>query len=176
MSPSSAARHSHVSTVHFFHLEVCLFAFSFRRNFVLAVDAHTMIFQFSSKLFNFPLQDHLVFCISLCVLLKLVYLVTLVTNGFLQRLEFLLYPLRELSLKEQKRTELYAKQGRGSQFTSKAERDKWIQKELKSLQKAIRDKRDQIDKLQEDTQRDAKTRWSWRGKLKSLLENWKIIV
>lgn len=62
---------------------------------------------------------------------------------------------RELSLKEQKRTELYAKQGRGSQFTSKAERDKWIQKELKSLQKAIRDKRDQIDKLQEDTQRDA---------------------
>ncbi|XP_022671008.1 structural maintenance of chromosomes protein 3-like [Varroa destructor] len=62
---------------------------------------------------------------------------------------------RELSLKEQKRTELYAKQGRGSQFTSKAERDKWIQKELKSLQKAIRDKREQIDRLQDEAQRDA---------------------
>lgn len=36
-----------------------------------------------------------------------------------------------LALKEQKRKELYAKQGRGSQFTSKDERDKWIQKELK---------------------------------------------
>lgn len=38
-----------------------------------------------------------------------------------------------LSLKEQKRKELYAKQGRGSQFTSKEERDQWIQKELRLL-------------------------------------------
>lgn len=38
---------------------------------------------------------------------------------------------RELALKEQKRKELYAKQGRGSQFTSKEDRDKWIQNELK---------------------------------------------
>ncbi|GIY08074.1 structural maintenance of chromosomes protein 3 [Caerostris darwini] len=69
---------------------------------------------------------------------------------------------RELSLKEQKRTELYAKQGRGSQFTSKAERDKWIQKELKSLQKAIRDKREQIERLQEDFTKD--------GEKKKMLE------
>lgn len=40
---------------------------------------------------------------------------------------------RELSLKEQKRKELYAKQGRGSQFTSKDERDRWIQNELKYI-------------------------------------------
>nr|CAD7454929.1 unnamed protein product [Timema tahoe] len=40
---------------------------------------------------------------------------------------------RELALKEQKRKELYAKQGRGSQFTSKEERDLWIQKELNSI-------------------------------------------
>ncbi|KAA0191240.1 hypothetical protein HAZT_HAZT001511 [Hyalella azteca] len=39
---------------------------------------------------------------------------------------------RELSLKDQKRKELYAKQGRGSQFTSKEQRDQWIQKELRS--------------------------------------------
>lgn len=38
---------------------------------------------------------------------------------------------RELGLKEQKRKELYAKQGRGSQFTSKDDRDRWIQNELK---------------------------------------------
>lgn len=38
---------------------------------------------------------------------------------------------RELALKEQKRKELYAKQGRGSQFTSKDDRDRWIQTELK---------------------------------------------
>ncbi|GAB6024529.1 hypothetical protein CHUAL_009682 [Chamberlinius hualienensis] len=61
---------------------------------------------------------------------------------------------RELALKEQKRKELYAKQGRGSQFTSKEERDKWIQKELKSLSRAIRDKKEQIERLQEDLQRD----------------------
>jgi len=36
-----------------------------------------------------------------------------------------------LALKEQKRKELYAKQGRGSQFTTKVERDKWITGELK---------------------------------------------
>ncbi|KAM7284567.1 structural maintenance of chromosomes protein 3 [Ixodes scapularis] len=86
---------------------------------------------------------------------------------------------RELSLKEQKRTELYAKQGRGSQFTSKAERDKWIQKELKSLQKAIRDKRDQIDKLQEDTQRDAEKKVMLERKIDELtreLENHRISI
>lgn len=33
---------------------------------------------------------------------------------------------RELQLKEQKRKELYAKQGRGSQFTSKVKRKKII--------------------------------------------------
>ena len=34
---------------------------------------------------------------------------------------------------------MYAKQGRGSQFTSKAQRDEWIKKELKSLNKQIKD-------------------------------------
>jgi structural maintenance of chromosome 3 (chondroitin sulfate proteoglycan 6) len=53
---------------------------------------------------------------------------------------------RELALKEQKRKELYAKQGRGSQFTSKEQRDEWIKKELKSLTKQIKDKGDQIER------------------------------
>ena len=54
---------------------------------------------------------------------------------------------RELALKEQKRKELYAKQGRGSQFTSKDQRDEWIKKELKSLNKQIKDKGDQIQQF-----------------------------
>jgi structural maintenance of chromosome 3 (chondroitin sulfate proteoglycan 6) len=63
---------------------------------------------------------------------------------------------RELALKEQKRKELYAKQGRGSQFTSKDQRDEWIKKELKSLNKQIKDKGDQIERLTEDLKRDSK--------------------
>lgn len=62
---------------------------------------------------------------------------------------------RELSLKEQKRKELYAKQGRGSQFTSKEDRDRWIQNELKSLNKQLKDKKDHRDKLEADLKRDA---------------------
>lgn len=49
-----------------------------------------------------------------------------------------------LLLAEQRRKELYAKQGRGNQFTSREERDAWIKKELRSLNKAIRDKEDQV--------------------------------
>jgi len=63
---------------------------------------------------------------------------------------------RELGLKEQKRKELYAKQGRGSQFTSKEQRDEWIKKELKSLNKQTKDKTEQIEKLSEDLKKDSK--------------------
>lgn len=61
---------------------------------------------------------------------------------------------RQLSLKQQKRAELYAKQGRGSQFTSKSERDAWIQSELRSLNRNIGDKQSQIKRLKEDIRRD----------------------
>ena len=60
---------------------------------------------------------------------------------------------RELALKEQKRKELYAKQGRGSQFTSKDQRDEWIKKELKSLNKQIKDKGDQIQQFSQKNPR-----------------------
>ncbi|XP_046992407.1 structural maintenance of chromosomes protein 3 [Schistocerca americana] len=61
---------------------------------------------------------------------------------------------KELALKEQKRKELYAKQGRGSQFTSKEERDQWIMRELRSLNKQIKDKQDHATKLEEDIKKD----------------------
>ena len=51
---------------------------------------------------------------------------------------------------------MYAKQGRGNQFTSREERDRWIQKELKALNKAIKDKEDQIKRLKEDLENDQK--------------------
>lgn len=59
-----------------------------------------------------------------------------------------------MALAEQRRKELYAKQGRGNQFTSKEDRDKWITKELKSLNKAIRDKQEQIRRLDQDLKND----------------------
>ncbi|XP_069194888.1 structural maintenance of chromosomes protein 3 isoform X3 [Procambarus clarkii] len=60
----------------------------------------------------------------------------------------------ELSMKDQKRKELYAKQGRGSQFTSKEQRDQWIQKELRSIERAMGEKKDQIRRLDEEINRD----------------------
>lgn len=62
---------------------------------------------------------------------------------------------RELSLKEQKRKELYAKQGRHSQFSSREDRDKWIENELRSLGKQIKDKHTHLNKLGDDLKRDA---------------------
>lgn len=69
---------------------------------------------------------------------------------------FIYYFIFRLALKEQKRKELYAKQGRGSQFTSKEERDQWIQKELKLLRKQIKDKEEHRDKIAADLEKDAK--------------------
>lgn len=59
-------------------------------------------------------------------------------------------PPSRLAQATQERTDLYAKQGRGSQFTSKEERDKWIKKELKSLDQAINDKKRQIAAIHKD--------------------------
>ena len=53
-------------------------------------------------------------------------------------------PSPRLAAAEQRRKELYAKQGRGNQFTSRDERDNWIKNELKSLNKAIKDKEEQV--------------------------------
>lgn len=55
-----------------------------------------------------------------------------------------------LKISEQRRKELYAKQGRGNQFRNREERDSWIHNELKTLQRGIRDKETQIHNLKED--------------------------
>ncbi|CAH1784036.1 unnamed protein product [Owenia fusiformis] len=63
---------------------------------------------------------------------------------------------QQLAICEQRRKELYAKQGRGNQFTSRDQRDAWIKKELRSLTKAVKDKEDQISRLQEDLESGGK--------------------
>lgn len=78
---------------------------------------------------------------------------------------------RELALKEQKRKELYAKQGRGSQFASREDRDKWIQNELKSLSKQIKDKITHQNKLTEDLKRDAQKQTELEEKIEEFTAN-----
>ena len=51
---------------------------------------------------------------------------------------------QQLASAEQRKKELYAKQGRGNQFTSREDRDSWIKNELRSLNKAIKDKEEQV--------------------------------
>ncbi|XP_047471240.1 structural maintenance of chromosomes protein 3-like isoform X2 [Penaeus chinensis] len=75
---------------------------------------------------------------------------------------------RELSLKDQKRKELYAKQGRGSQFTSKEQRDQWIQKELRSIERAMSEKKDQIKRLDEEINRDGERNKELEKRLQEL--------
>lgn len=76
---------------------------------------------------------------------------------------------RELGLKEQKRKELYAKQGRGAQFKSKEDRDKWIQTELKALTKQIKDKITHQNKLQDEVKRDADKQAELEKKIEELM-------
>jgi len=61
-----------------------------------------------------------------------------------------LFQLFRLKVSEQRRKELYAKQGRGNQFRNREERDTWIKNELKTLHRGIRDKETQITNLKED--------------------------
>ncbi|KAF7988611.1 hypothetical protein HCN44_001184 [Aphidius gifuensis] len=61
-----------------------------------------------------------------------------------------------LESKEQKRKELYAKEGRCSQFSSKDERDNWIKEQLKQLTKHIKEKLDYEKKLNELLNNDIK--------------------
>lgn len=53
---------------------------------------------------------------------------------------------------EQRRSELFAKQGRGQQFSSVQERDVWIKKEAKSLSTSIQSKDEQIRKVRHEVE------------------------
>ncbi|XP_064600089.1 structural maintenance of chromosomes protein 3-like [Liolophura sinensis] len=77
---------------------------------------------------------------------------------------------QQLALAEQRRKELYAKQGRGNQFTSRDDRDNWIKKELRSLNKAIKDKEEQIGRLKEDLTTDEKKTDDLQAKIAEVTE------
>lgn len=55
---------------------------------------------------------------------------------------------------EQKRNEIFAKQGRSTRFRTKDERDQWIKKELKTIGKAIEDKSALSSKLGQELAQD----------------------
>ncbi len=46
---------------------------------------------------------------------------------------------------EQRRSELFAKQGRVQQFDSEAQRDRWINKEIASLQQSSANKENKVN-------------------------------
>lgn len=79
---------------------------------------------------------------------EMLYLCGFRSSLFVNFTQLLFYS--RLAQATQERTDLYAKQGRGSQFTSKEDRDKWIKKELKSLDQAINDKKRQIAAIHKD--------------------------
>ncbi|CAF3556883.1 unnamed protein product [Rotaria sp. Silwood1] len=81
--------------------------------------------------------------------------------------EFLVLAMND----RQKRKELYAKRGRGNQFTSKEDRDKWIRIELKSLTKAIHDKREQMERLKKDLQDDTIKSHEIEEQLRQIVDN-----
>lgn len=61
---------------------------------------------------------------------------------------------QQRDLCEQKRNEIYAKQGRSTRFRTKEDRDQWIKKELKTITKAIEDKSGLSDKLKQELNQD----------------------
>lgn len=53
-----------------------------------------------------------------------------------------------LARAEQRRKELYAKQSRGSEFQTREQRDNWIKGEIRKIDSAIKQKRDQVSLVQ----------------------------
>ena len=74
-------------------------------------------------------------------------------------------------LAEEKRKELFAKRGRGNQFNSKEDRDKWIRLELKSLTKAIEDKREQMQRLKTDLENETTKSREIEEQLRQIVDN-----
>ena len=74
-------------------------------------------------------------------------------------------------LAEEKRKELFAKRGRGNQFNSKEDRDKWIRLELKSLTKAIEDKREQMQRLKTDLENETTKSRELEEQLRQIVDN-----
>lgn len=78
-------------------------------------------------------------------------------------LRFTTHSFSSLKAAEQRRKELFAKQGRGNQFLSREDRDSWITKELKTLERGVRDKETQIKNLHDEIRDSEKMQESLQG-------------
>ena len=72
---------------------------------------------------------------------------------------------KDRDLCEQKRNEIYAKQGRSTRFTTKEDRDKWIKNELKIINKAMDDKKNLSSRLNEELGSDKERTDKFRAEI-----------
>ncbi len=69
---------------------------------------------------------------------------------------------------DQKRNEIFAKQGRSTRFRNKEERDGWIRKEIKIINKAIEDKRQLSQKLRQELDEELRRCETYRNEMQTL--------
>ena len=74
---------------------------------------------------------------------------------------------QERDLCDQKRHEIFAKQGRSTRFRTKEDRDQWIKKELKTISKAIDDKRSMAKKLDQELTEEQQRATQFREEMDS---------
>jgi structural maintenance of chromosome 3 (chondroitin sulfate proteoglycan 6) len=75
---------------------------------------------------------------------------------------------QQRNLCDQKRNEIFAKQGRSTRFRNKEERDKWIKKELEIITKAINDKKHLADKLKQELDEETKKCDKFRHEIQAI--------
>jgi structural maintenance of chromosome 3 (chondroitin sulfate proteoglycan 6) len=76
---------------------------------------------------------------------------------------------QERDLSEQKRNEIYAKQGRSTRFRTKDERDAWIKNELKIIDKAITEKSQMAQKLNSELAQELKKCTQYRAEIQNIV-------
>lgn len=69
---------------------------------------------------------------------------------------------------DQKRSEIFAKQGRSTRFRSKEERDQWIKKELVTIKKAVDDKNKLASRLKQELDEEAKRCDEFRQEMQAI--------
>jgi structural maintenance of chromosome 3 (chondroitin sulfate proteoglycan 6) len=77
---------------------------------------------------------------------------------------------QERDLCDQKRTEIFAKQGRSTRFRTKEERDQWIRNEFAIINKAVKDKKAMAKKLEQELADEEQRCAAFRNEMKEITE------
>jgi structural maintenance of chromosome 3 (chondroitin sulfate proteoglycan 6) len=77
---------------------------------------------------------------------------------------------QERDLCDQKRTEIFAKQGRSTRFRTKEERDQWIRNEFAIINKAVKDKKAMSKKLEQELTDEEQRCAAFRNEMKEITE------